>query len=364
MAMKQPFSITTKPNGKLLVRVVIGYKGKNPIRKSKEFPSGTRSVDIQAWAYSVKASKPYETKKRGPSAVSPDAVISEWLAYKRGTVAPRTYTNYESYTRLYLKGRLTALDRASISDLFASLEKRNGDSLSPKTLETVRVLLKSIVKWALEEKRISAAPAIPPARGSKRLKTIKVLGREQVGTLTNVLSSEGELELETLLSTGLRVSELLALEKKHLRENSVRVEQVLAHRWGSKAVTSPKTASSYRTVSLPVDLYQRLFIHSNRLPDDERFLFSVGQTGLSKRLKRTCARLHLPPCGLHTLRHTHATILLGANVPVVAVAARLGHHSPAFTLRTYAHLLPDMDKSLLSVLENIAEQPPTIRRPD
>jgi integrase len=45
---------------------------------------------------------------------------------------------------------------------------------------------------------------------------------------------------------------------------------------------------------------------------------------------------------LHGLRHTHATLLLKAGVPVQVVSQRLGHSDPGFTLRLYGHVLPSM----------------------
>jgi integrase len=48
----------------------------------------------------------------------------------------------------------------------------------------------------------------------------------------------------------------------------------------------------------------------------------------------------LPMIRLHDLRHTHATILLLAGVPVHVVSQRLGHASPVVTLSVYAHVMP------------------------
>lgn len=45
---------------------------------------------------------------------------------------------------------------------------------------------------------------------------------------------------------------------------------------------------------------------------------------------------------LHDLRHTYASILLKAGVPVKVVSERLGHSSPAFTMTVYQHVLPGM----------------------
>lgn len=50
----------------------------------------------------------------------------------------------------------------------------------------------------------------------------------------------------------------------------------------------------------------------------------------------------LPRIRSHDLRHTHATLLLKANVSAKVVSERLGHASVGFTLDTYAHVVPGM----------------------
>jgi integrase len=46
-----------------------------------------------------------------------------------------------------------------------------------------------------------------------------------------------------------------------------------------------------------------------------------------------------PGCGFHALRHTFASLQLAAGVNVLQLSRALGHHSPAFTLSVYCHLL-------------------------
>jgi integrase len=58
---------------------------------------------------------------------------------------------------------------------------------------------------------------------------------------------------------------------------------------------------------------------------------------------RTCfhdAEQRPPRVRFHDLRHTHATQLLAAGVNIKVVSERLGHASVAFTLDTYAHVMP------------------------
>lgn len=43
---------------------------------------------------------------------------------------------------------------------------------------------------------------------------------------------------------------------------------------------------------------------------------------------------------MHALRHYFASVLLDEGESIKAVAEYLGHSDPAFTLRTYTHLMP------------------------
>lgn len=53
------------------------------------------------------------------------------------------------------------------------------------------------------------------------------------------------------------------------------------------------------------------------------------------------------------MRHTHATLLLKAAVPVKVVSERLGHASPGFTLNVYQHVLPGMQAEAALVFDQI-----------
>jgi Phage integrase family len=58
-------------------------------------------------------------------------------------------------------------------------------------------------------------------------------------------------------------------------------------------------------------------------------------------LKPAARRASVPWASFHTLRHTCATMLFRHGLNAKQVQMWLGHHSPAFTLATYVHLLPD-----------------------
>jgi integrase len=91
----------------------------------------------------------------------------------------------------------------------------------------------------------------------------------------------------------------------------------------------------------------------------EAYLFSdpIGQPLKPARVTRTfkplCAAAGVPTIRLHDLRHTHASHLLSAGVPVNVVSARLGHADPAMTLRVYAHLMPDDQERAVSAVTEL-----------
>ena len=63
---------------------------------------------------------------------------------------------------------------------------------------------------------------------------------------------------------------------------------------------------------------------------------------ISQLFARIVARSGLPHIRFHDLRHTHASLLVAAGIPVKVVSERLGHAHPSFTIHPYQHLLPGM----------------------
>ncbi len=60
-----------------------------------------------------------------------------------------------------------------------------------------------------------------------------------------------------------------------------------------------------------------------------------------RRVLDRAADLAEVECGFHTFRHTCASLLFAGGKNVKQVATWLGHADPAFTLRTYVHLMDE-----------------------
>ena len=55
----------------------------------------------------------------------------------------------------------------------------------------------------------------------------------------------------------------------------------------------------------------------------------------------------------HSLRHTHATVLLENNAPLKYIQARLGHKKIDVTLNVYQHLTDNLRQTGIDVLNEI-----------
>jgi hypothetical protein len=63
----------------------------------------------------------------------------------------------------------------------------------------------------------------------------------------------------------------------------------------------------------------------------------------------------------HTLRHTFASLLIEGGESLKYVQEQLGHHSPAFTLAVYGHLLPRGERRAVGRLDDAPDA--TFRNP-
>ena len=74
---------------------------------------------------------------------------------------------------------------------------------------------------------------------------------------------------------------------------------------------------------------------------------------LSQIFDRKVAQLDVPKISLHDLRHTHATLLSKAGVPVKVVSERLGHANVALTMSVFQHVLPGMQAEAAKVFAHL-----------
>ena len=71
-----------------------------------------------------------------------------------------------------------------------------------------------------------------------------------------------------------------------------------------------------------------------------------------KWLRDYCEKINIPFRGLHTLRHTSATLLLYGGVNIKQVQGRLGHSDIKVT-NQYLHCIAEADEAAANVLQDM-----------
>jgi integrase len=69
-----------------------------------------------------------------------------------------------------------------------------------------------------------------------------------------------------------------------------------------------------------------------------------------RALNSAAGKAGLNGVGLHTLRHSAASLMLSNGVPITVVSQILGHSGMSVTVDVYGHVAPDVSRDALNVL--------------
>jgi integrase len=214
----------------------------------------------------------------------------------------------------------------------------------------------------------------PPPVG--RTAEIAMLTTDQVDALLAKLDGdEWRTPVLVALYCGLRRGEQLALRWNRVDLDGARMQVVeaLDEAGGKITVKSPKTKAGRRAISLPAIVVAALRDHHRQQlerclllgigrPSDDTLVFPHPNGGLdsprafSLRWGRAAARLGVPEITWHSLRHSHASMLISAGLPITTVAARLGHANPSVTLTVYSRLFAKDDAAAAAAIDKALGQ--------
>jgi integrase len=176
---------------------------------------------------------------------------------------------------------------------------------------------------------------------------VKALTEYELCRLLEALPERWQPLFSFMAHTGLRISEVVALRWSDIDFGDRRVRIRRGYR--DRVFAPGKSRYARRDIPLSPGMAQSLWeLRKTAGADTSAPVFTAARGGLldpgntaARVLKPAARTAGVPWASFHTLRHTCATMLFrhGANAKQVQVW--LGHHSPAFTLATYVHLLPD-----------------------
>ncbi len=329
-----------------------------------------------------------------PSKETVSQFLDEWLSHVSREKRQRTKDAYKITVEKHLRpalGRIRLADlRAIHIERFVTAQHDRGLAAATvaKHYWTLHKALDRAVMWG----KLVSNPADRVERPVLGKSRVRVLSVDEQARLLAAVRTAGRRKKKQpeddsttgwlyglvllALATGMRRGELLGLRwaDVDLDAGVVGVRDTIEESTAGVERGKTKTDAAVRQIRVPDSAVAFLHEHKERQDDLRKAISTYVDNGLvfarsdgaerrpssvTAAFARVCRDLKIPDVHFHCLRHTHATELLRAGVPVKVVSERLGHASPSTTLAIYAHVLPDMqadaarhaDAALMRVLQ-------------
>lgn len=255
------------------------------------------------------------------------------------------------------------------------------DATIRRVLAPLRACMSSAVAEGLIRHNPTLGIALPARDNQRRIdqgddldadEQVKALTEDELAGFMLVCPVAWRPFFELLAVTGLRWSEIIALRRADLQLDGSAPHVKVRRAYVKGKMGEPKSRHARRQVPIDAATVSTLRGLLAKSPDAGRgdLVFATA-TGAPLDYSNTRRRVLVPAAqeagvpwvGFHTFRHTCATRLFAAGRNAVQVQRWLGHHSPAFTLSVYVHLLDgDLGEPIGLPLGEHAWKSPTSER--
>ncbi|GHU93029.1 site-specific integrase [Clostridia bacterium] len=374
-------SIYQRSDGRWCAQVVTGYKENgSPIRKYVYAPTRAEVARKAAQMTSNVFESGYLDSAVSTSIMVADMARSWLMDSKKYTVTARTFEWYLNITNTHIVpalGKYRAIDIQTLH-LQRLLNGLLDKGKSVRTVKSVKFVLGQLFTYAIDVLKVTANnPAdktkIQRAERKSRdgeMKAIPIGSRSQI---LQAAESEPLIKpiIVTLMFSGLRSGELIALKWKHIDFNAQTITVDGAATVDSEydnegkrlsttnVVSSTKTASGFRTIRVSACIMDVLrewrerqavdeIIDKRELTAPDCFVFSTRTgdmrtyAGFRSLLRRFLDKNGMSGIHAHSFRHTFATLLLENNVNPRVVQLYLGHSDVRTTLNIYSSVASEV----------------------
>lgn len=378
-----------KEEGRTVGRIVSTYQARIPSEtdpRKDDVKSFAKRRDADKWL-TEEAARRITGEKRDSTQPFRE-LVATWRRTRLARLAPKTRERYEGIVSNYLLPefggvQLARLDRPRFKEWFADLDA------SADQAKKVHTVLSSILSEAVELKLLRSNPAARLKLAKPERRDMTVLTAEEVRVVAEAMPSRWRLAVYMAAYTGLRAGELWALRRRDidLSRRQLSVTRTLHDAKGHLEFRNEaKTASSRRTVSLPIFLANMLEEHLRDLPADPDALIFTAEQGGPVRHNLFVRRVFRPviegkpeqpakpakrgraatpareavsgavPADKASFtwrdfRHTCASLLIHNGASILLVSRRLGHASPSMTMDRYAWMYPSSEAAMADALD-------------
>ena len=374
-----------KKNGTTVYRASV-YLGVDKLTGKKARTTVTantkKGVKIKAReAVNAFAANGYSVKEKPTITTYRELVALWWESYKN-TIKPNSQQSMEGIVRLHILPVFGdyKLDKLTTPIIQQQVNKwadkaNKGEKGAYANYSFLNNINRRILQYGVTMQVIQHNPArdvIIPRKQQNKEHKVKFFSNQELKQFLDYLEDLDQSSYEnffdyvlykTLLATGCRIGEALALEWSDidLKKGVISISKTL-NRY--QETNTPKSKAGLRkididkaTVSLLKQYKKRQQVQSWQLGRSESIVFTPFTTKyayaclLRKRLQSHFKAAGVPDISFHGFRHTHATIMLYAGIEAKDLQYRLGHSNISMTLNTYVHATKEGAKKAVSIFE-------------
>lgn len=367
--------------GRWIAKIYLGaFPDGKPL--TKRFSAKTKAEAEKKLREFMKA----QNQQASPSAVhyTVAAYFDFWMkTYQYQKLKPLSYDRLESTVRNHVlphlgKMKFDQVLRDDVQQLINHLYRKK--KLSYSSVKKVYLAISACYKHAMVADIISRDPCLGVVlpSSSENTKQVLSLSAEEAEILKRELNRTDERGRPLyhyanayllILNTGLRLGEALSLQwndinfsAKTLRVNKTSIiarkrdeNGNLTGGYQPAIQHSTKTSSGHRTIPINQSAERALMALQSENRSPFVILNTHGTPALAANFERSfqviLRNANLPRYGIHTLRHTFASLLFTGGVEVKIISKLLGHASVKITYDTYVHLFQEDYQSVTDILD-------------
>ena len=298
-------------------------------------------------------------------------LLDRWADALGPPLAGNTIVAYRSSARNRFsphvrRWRVGEVSPANIRALVSQWER---DELAPETIAIARHVLRSVFRMAMDERGILEDPTRNMKTPSRSNQPLTTWTPEQVSAFLESTAGDPLAYAWALLfATLTRVGELAALQWQDFDGARITVGRTWGVDMKGRSVVLDRTKTiAVRVIPLPPHVVTMLEqVHAERTAGDVWIVSENGVPLMPYQIRshwaRAVKRAGLPSITPHGARHSGATNMIAAGVPVTTVQRILGHTSASMTMNRYVHAREDDMQGAMDTLDALYRGETSINR--
>jgi integrase len=237
----------------------------------------------------------------------------------------------KALTRYFGDRRLRSIKKKDIDRFIVDRLQTAGASTVRNNVSALNVMFRKAVEWGV----IAKSPVVDPDLPKLPKHRIRYLTLAEWRRFESIASVELRPIATMAVATGMRLKEVVGLRWQDVDFDSSFLYVIADSKTGTRPVPLNQTTHDLITAQERVAGSSFVFTDSSG-----RDFFSPKRRNLiSRRTIDTMRRAGIENASFHTLRHTAASFMVQAGVPLYEVQKILGH-ATLFMTERYAHLQP------------------------